>query len=298
VKALSHIHGSGDFFQADKFWTPEFRAELETIAWLPATKPGLMDCLAVNPEYQHLKHIDMVMGLKRDKNAPIMPTTYFQAGVQHLLPFVGSSFLRHKLADVSRFNLPDDYILVQTATPKAGQTKRDATPQEVQAIAYELGRCDIVGVVVNSERFPLPESPRLIDLQGRTTMPEAIELLKGAKGYFGVDSCFAILASELFTPECLWIKTVNPWLAENRHTYYAPQTDFSFLVPSFGAEPYPAIPPREPYPDGYIVQLKSPLMIGARSYAVGDVVEVWKERAQEIIFAGCGELYDLEGVNT
>lgn len=94
-----------------------------------------------------------------------------------------------------------------------------------------LDKYDLSGVVLCREKTPVPSHLRLLDMQGRTTITEAVELLKGAAGYLGIDSWASVLAAKLFSPnrvrvKCLPTSHGYSW----RHVYYAPKTEFSFLV--------------------------------------------------------------------
>ena len=81
-------------------------------------------------------------------------------------------------------------------------------------------------VVLNDQREFVPQG--LIDLSGQTTILEAIEILKHARGYIGIDSASSVLASQLFSGDNLKIKCVNPHGQKWQHIYFAPHTNIQF----------------------------------------------------------------------
>ena len=93
------------------------------------------------------------------------------------------------------------------------------------------------GVVVNIGDDPVPRSKWIIDLSNETRLADAIEIIKRAKGYIGIGSAFSVLAAQIFQSSDILISGVEKQLWAYRHVYYAPQTDFGFLVPYLGAGP-------------------------------------------------------------
>jgi ADP-heptose:LPS heptosyltransferase len=68
----------------------------------------------------------------------------------------------------------------------------------------------------------------LINLNQQTDLIVSIEILKGAKGYIGVDSCLSVLAAKLFD-EHLFVKSTDRHLLRWKHVYYAPKKNFDFI---------------------------------------------------------------------
>lgn len=286
---LSHIHGTGDFFQADSYWTDAHRRDLTRIYWAARCRESLQPAIEANPAYAHVEHVAIDVNDVHPSFSRV-PTTYFEAGIHHRRRYTGSSFLAHTLASIDRFDLPDRFYFIHPSTPfnfDSVRVHRDMKPAEWGPLTSWLDESPgIVGLVMNSEPGPMPCHPQLIDMQGKTTMPESIEILKRAEGYFGIDSCFAILAAQLFPADRLWVRTRNPWLLENRWTYYPPHDSYPWLVPAFGqpAHPDPGRPALKP--NMVIVQLTVPVLLMTRHFAAGDLVEVEPKKAGVMIAKG------------
>jgi hypothetical protein len=287
---LSHIHGTGDFFQADSYWSPARRRDLSRIYWAARCREALQPAIEANPEYAHVEHVQIDVADVHPRFSRV-PTTYFEAGIHHRRPFVGSSFLRHTLASIDHLHLwvPDRYYFITPSTPfnfDSVRIHRDMKVDEWGPLIAELDRRHAYGLVVNSSPGSIPESPRLINFQGKTTISEAVEILKRADGYFGVDTCFAILAAQLFPADQLWVRTRNPWLLANRWTYYATHDSYSWLVPAFGepAHPDPGRPALKP--GMVVVQLTVPVLLLTRHFSAGDLVEVEPAKARVMIARG------------
>lgn len=207
-------------------------------------------------------------------------------GILYRKTFYGSSLLDEPIADIDDFDLPNSYEFIHAATPyniPVVRNQRDMQLHEWHAVLQRLKDRETVGVVVNTNPDePMPDDPNLIDLRGKTNMPQAVEILKHATGYLGIDSCFAILASQLFAPDDLLIRTINPHVVERCHEYYQPHDVINFLTPVFGKPRYLA-KERPSYPEGRIVELRCNALIGIRNYTWGERVEVDHERAENML---------------
>src|SRR5262249_27610517 len=140
------------------------------------------------------------------------------------LSFTGSSFLRHKVADIGRLGLPERYVAIQPTSPNDRQAglgwrylavhaarpgddaARDFTRADWAWLLRSLRRLDLPGVVLNAGGDPVPDDPRLIDLSGQTSFPESVEVLKGACGFVGIASSLSVLAAQRFDPSVLVVK--------------------------------------------------------------------------------------------
>lgn len=142
----------------------------------------------------------------------------------------GSSFLKHTLADISRLELPDRFVVVVPHSPNDPRMRgRNFTEEEWAVVTGWLEREGVHGVILNQGDPCEFRHPRLVDLTGVTTMPESIEVLKKAEGYVGIDSCLSVLAAKLFEDKLI-IKSRNPHCYRHKHIYFAPKKNFKFLV--------------------------------------------------------------------
>lgn len=146
------------------------------------------------------------------------------------LSFTGSSFLRYPLASVRWFGLPDRYIVVHPASANDRREQRDFDGADWAWLAGWLDRQGLPGVVLGTDSGPLPDGADLIDLRNQTTLPEAVEVLKRAEGFVGVASCLSVLAAQLFRDPRLVVKGPGTHVWQWRRVYFAPQTEFSWLV--------------------------------------------------------------------
>jgi ADP-heptose:LPS heptosyltransferase len=148
------------------------------------------------------------------------------------LAFTGSSFLKHQLADISGLALPRRYTVIHPVTANEERQARNFILEDWRWV-FDHVTADIV--VVGNETVGVPYNARIIDLTGKTTLAESIEILKGAAGFVGVASCLSVLAAQLFPPEQLRVKGPGENVQRNRAVYFAPQTDFRWLRPAICA---------------------------------------------------------------
>jgi hypothetical protein len=162
----------------------------------------------------------------------IVPT--FPRMIRGELPFRGSWYLQNQIADIAHLGLPEEYIVVQAYSPNDGRLPRDFSDLDWQWLLSRLDRAGQTAVVLGKGGGPVPEHPRILNLTDRTTVPESLEILKGAYGYIGIDSWLATPAAQLFDASRLLIRTRNLHLLLCRACYFAPHKEFDFLVTAFG----------------------------------------------------------------
>jgi hypothetical protein len=283
---IRHDVGTGDFFNAESFWSPAQKASLEVVyhAWLAgAGSQALISAMRASPTYRHVEHLSLDYPTQVN---PGVIKTLRDHSISHLKTFHGSAFLSDKL-DVDEGNYPPCYFdVIVPSTPKNGPAcDRWVRPEEWAPILDRLEQRNTFGLILNipGGRSSVPTHPRIIDWTGRTSLPQAIEILKRAKGYIGVDSCLAILAAELFEDSDLMIRTNNPYVYRYPWLHYSPQTDFSFLYSRFDKPPHPSASYRGPIKGGKVVELRCNSMIDTRNFTSGDRVEVDGHRADEML---------------
>jgi hypothetical protein len=146
---------------------------------------------------------------------------------QHL-PYRGSSFLAHRLADPPPAPCP--YAVIVPRSRGFGRwSGRDFDAGDWKRALGFLDAHDLAGLVLTEGAEAIPASPRLVNLQGKTTLAESIELLKGATAYLGIDSCLSVLAAKLLPAERLAVKSTNNHAYQWARTYYAPHVETGFL---------------------------------------------------------------------
>jgi hypothetical protein len=284
---LTHGVGVGDFFDVDSVWSDERRAALTTVYhswWGSEGSRAFLDVMQSCPAYQHVEHCGTSYPTERVEGSVL---TLRDQPILHRLTYHGSAFLKHTLECEVPHDLPEAFVYVQPSTPKNGAScDRWIRDEEWNSVLDRLEEWGLPGLVVNlpGGKATVPDHPSLLNWSGRTTMPQAVEILKRASGYLGVDSCFAILAAQLFGPDRLAIRTNNPYVIEYPHLHYPPHTDFAFLYPAFGQNPHTLpLPSREPT---LVLDLKVNCLIGTRTHIGGGRVEMPRERALKYIAAG------------
>jgi hypothetical protein len=167
----------------------------------------------------------------------------FQRKNKLLSEYNGSSFLKNRLCNLpekldcyndfirrwsnrSRDTLLNDYVVIfpytGTPTTSAGRNFNDIDWKYVKTVNKKA--------IVLGNLFNQPIPPLAFNV--KTTIPESIEILKGASGYIGIDSFLSVLAAKLFEYPNLKVKSINPHCYNAKHIYYAPQTNFEFLKES------------------------------------------------------------------
>lgn len=284
---IRHDVGVGDFLQVESYWPFEEKAQLRAVhhAWIDS--PGsraLRSIMDACPTFRDVRHLRLAYPTEQPEGAY---STLRDQGILHRLPFVGSAFLAHPLACGELPDLPREFVYVLPSTPFNAadvQASRNMRGEEWGGVIDWLEARGATGLVVNAAGgMAPPDHPRLLDLTGKTSLPQSIEILKRASGYIGIDSCMAILAAQLFKPDDLLIRTTNQHIVESPWLYYSPQSDFSFLVPRFGSAPHPVAPRPAP---GVVVELRCNALVGVRSYTSGDRVDVHPERAARMLESG------------
>ena len=141
-----------------------------------------------------------------------------------------SSFISLELADIGKFNLPKQYCCI---CPYSSNDKRDIRRDYdyfdwVQTLSI-LKRKKLQGVVINVGSEIVPNDPTIINLSNKTNIREAIEIVKQAQGYIGIDTAFSVIAAKVFKPENIIIKSLNDHCLLYAHIYFTPFKKFDFL---------------------------------------------------------------------
>jgi ADP-heptose:LPS heptosyltransferase len=84
----------------------------------------------------------------------------------------------------------------------------------------------MIGVIVTDVESILPDKIKdsFIDLSGKTSIEESIEILKACHGYIGIDSFLSIVASKIFTSNDVIIKSNNKHAYNWENIYWYPFT--------------------------------------------------------------------------
>lgn len=245
--------GIGDFLALECYFTPEYRKGLERVYYATKQWKSIRDLFGALPNYGDLSHLclwedwsqrsafysleelaqrlGLPQLLAKVQDWSIVPTfPQIDAG---RLSYVGSSFLEHTVADISGIALPRSYVVVCPYSENK-EDNRDFKANDWIAVLNQVRKAGSVAVVLNKGNDRVPRSKYLVDLSNKTTLLESIEILKGARGYYGIDSCLSVLAAKLFDGGSLLVKSTNPHLAMWKHIYYAPKREFDFVKQTLG----------------------------------------------------------------
>lgn len=232
--------GIGDFLAIDAGLTDEQRGEIRNIYLATTSAPAIREILDRLPGYSP----------DRIEAVPVEAGAYFSAAEVPGLPvgcrdfsigkffpvyrYQGSATLLATLADAGRFSLPAEYVAIQPSSPRSLREKRNFIDDDWRAVLHWLDSLDVQGVVLN-HRGECPDDARLLNLIGKTTVTESIEIVKGACGFAGCASFLSVVASKVLKADRLAVKSGNPHLLNWLHVYYAPHTSFPFVGQTIGA---------------------------------------------------------------
>jgi hypothetical protein len=232
--------GIGDLFAVEARIPPAGRAALEQAHYAAPAAAELRELMAALPNYPRLRlHRVLPTGRRthysrrtverrHGKLPPGVEDYSIGARFPMNLPLVGSSFLAHRVAAPELPPVP--YVVLVPHSTWGQWADRNFNPADWAACLAFLDARGLYGVVLCRERLPLPAHPRLLDWQGRTSILESVEVLKGAEGYLGIDSCLSVLAAGRFPATRLAVKGHGAWLLANLPNYYAPHTAFPFVT--------------------------------------------------------------------
>lgn len=145
-------------------------------------------------------------------------------------PYYYSSFIKTNLSPLKKFRLPATYYCI---CPYSNNDKRDLRRDYDSADWGQtlniLKNRNSFGVVINIGDEPIPQDPHIINLSNKTNIREAVEIVKHAQGYIGIDTAFSVIAAKIFRPENIIIKCLNDHCFKWAHVYFKPLTTFEFL---------------------------------------------------------------------
>lgn len=204
-KISNHISVWDDF---SKFWC--FYSLNECLPKMSKKLPHLREPLSKSIDLSILKFFEEIKNGQRS--------------------YVGSRFLDQHLTDITKFNLPTSYAVICPYSTDKRIKNRDFNKCDWESCLEYLEKLRMKGVVINKGEDTIPQNASLINLANATTITEAVEILKAAKCYIGIDSWLSVLAAKLFDEPYLQVKSNNRHCYENAMLYYAPKRDFSFMV--------------------------------------------------------------------
>lgn len=233
--------GIGDALAVDSMLTPEDRSAIKTIYLASPAGVELFEIFTRLPNYGRLTRVSVIpiVGTKayyslKDVAAaghslPQVSDWSIRSAFPKLRPYYTSSLLTTTLCVIPK-PVPGPYVVVCPYSQWGAWPGRGFTAGDWNACASGLADRGLVGVVLGGARKDAP--PGFVNLQGTTSIIESIEILKMATGYAGIDSWPSVLASKLFPADRLTVKTVSAHCRKWAKAYFAPRTQFPFLLNS------------------------------------------------------------------
>lgn len=250
--AVVFTGGVGDILTIDSYLTPEERASVKKIYW--ATKAQKLTrqlFKTVSDFYPNLKtHVNAwsqfdlfhcfgeASWLHKFRKPPTGYNKAQDLSIKHVFKeiisqktlFQGSCLLQSNCADIERFNLPKDYICLCPGSNNYSDV-RDFSVEEWYSVLKWLKHTGQVGVIIGPPEMRVPFTVKwAINLVGKVSMPESVEILKRAYGYIGIDTWLSVLAAQLFPANRLMVKSNNAHLFVYKSIYYAPHENFDFVT--------------------------------------------------------------------
>ncbi len=247
--------GLGDVITVESFLTDEQRRTLKCVYYATRQAKAVRQMFESIPIYRKLEHVVLwedfstffAFYSKADltdrmtKNRLKLPDEWpdvedqsilaiFPLVTNRTLTYNGSSLLAAPVADLDKFGLPEKYVVTCPYTINDKRSAdRDFSRHDWDVLLKYVEKQDTKVVVINQGTDPIPKHPGVVDLSNKTTVAEAVEVVKRATGYFGIDSAFSVIATKLFDPPNLVVKTRNPFLRSHKHIYYAPKKSYGFI---------------------------------------------------------------------
>lgn len=248
--------GLGDVLAIEAFFSDGLRNKLKTICYATHKSGMIQSCFKALPNYQAVPLVvwsdfrgfwcfyskDEVQAKFNGKRGRAPTEFYFSQdySINTIFPRIRSrdlaynqsSFAIHKLADISSLNLPARYLTVSPYSSDKRNGERDFKEDDWNDLLLYAKKHELPLVVLNDKAEKVPTDPLITDLSNRTTVVQALEVVKGGCGYVGIDSSVSVIAAKVFAKERLAVRSRNGHCYANQDIYYAPQTDFSFIARS------------------------------------------------------------------
>jgi hypothetical protein len=248
--------GLGDCFCLEATMTDEYRKSIGKMYWATRSRTQLAPLFSRLPSFPYLKeHVSLWDDFQDGFCFKNIEEAYEKSLHRHLVtgpvedwsvikrfhqpqPFVGSSFVKYKLASINHFNLPEEYAVVcpySNVNKKSIQEWKRFFPKDWEWLIQHLAKLKLPGVVLNVGDDMVPENKWIINLSNKTKLGEAIEITKKASHFFGIDTGLSVISAQILPADRIVVSTVNTILWHYKHVYYAPQTEWDFIVPHLGA---------------------------------------------------------------
>jgi len=139
-----------------------------------------------------------------------------------------SSFFTKKLCDINYNFLNEEFCVICPTTTNT-RDRRFFTNKDWEETVKILKTNKIKGIVIGDNKSNIPKTKEIIDLTGKTTIIEALEITKKSKCYIGIDTFLSTLAMQIFPEENICIKSTEYHLLENIKLFSPFKNNTSFV---------------------------------------------------------------------
>lgn len=139
-----------------------------------------------------------------------------------------SSFFTNTLCKINYEFLKNDFCVICPTTKNTRDRRFFNNSDWIETIKI-LRYNKLTGIIIGNEKFDPPKNKNLLNLSGRTSILEAIEITKKAKFYIGIDSFLSTLAMQLFPEKNIYLKSTETHLFDNIKFFSPFKNNTSFV---------------------------------------------------------------------
>lgn len=139
-----------------------------------------------------------------------------------------SSFFTEKLCDINFDFLNENYCVVFPSTKNTRNRRFFNSTDWIETIKI-LKYYKYRGIILGNENFKIPKENDFINLNGKTSILESVEITKKAKMYIGIDSFLSTLAMQVFEEDKIYIKSTENHLYNNSKFFSPFKNNLNFV---------------------------------------------------------------------
>lgn len=250
--AISLSYAIGDFIAFESFLTNTEKINLKEIICLGGKKP-ILDLMRKSifydikktkitfldrPEIDNFEERYKILNnyisnkLNGKKYRILIDHNFYDNNVKYKLLLKNHniknySFVKEKLTSINRFTLPEKYIAISAWSLQ--DKEKEFNINDWEETFKILKKYDVKGVILNNQTWYcknswyeklISKNKSIIDLTGKTTFYEAIEIIKNARGFLGIDGCLSIIATQALRENSILIKAKKNAGAIKRFDYF------------------------------------------------------------------------------
>lgn len=239
--------GIGDVIALESHFSEELRNKLDTIYYATSKWEPIKQLFESVPNFPKLRHHVVVWDdfsrfwcflhkkecIREMTNHKLDVPKSFQQAPDYgivtkfpqitagMMPYTYSSFIKHTLCGIEQFALPLNYVAICPYSTDKRLASRDFDQADWKATIDYVEQHNITGVVINNGNDVVPNHRLIVNLTNQTNIAQAVEIVKSADGYIGIDSSLSVIATKVHAANQIVIKSGNSHLFHNKAIYYA-----------------------------------------------------------------------------